>query len=206
MKYSKELYNNFSKSKVFSLRDVRIFFKNKDLSNDYSKVLVSNLLKSNKLNKITKGKYTFKDEIMNVGFSFSPFYYGLQEALSFHNLHMQETNPIIITLNKIKPGVRKIMNTNVYLRRINKKYFFGFNFIEYNDFQIPVSDVEKTIIDLVYYKEPISKEVIHEIKKIINKDKLLNYLEIYPPFISRKVLLLLDIHSKDIHNHIEKHI
>jgi predicted transcriptional regulator of viral defense system len=63
---------------------------------------MSNLIKEKKIHKITNGKYTFQEEIMCVGFAFSPFYYGLQEALSLHNLHEQETNAIIITTNKIK--------------------------------------------------------------------------------------------------------
>ena len=191
MKYKKQLYDNFKKSKVFSLRDVRILFNNKNISKDYSKNLMSNLIKEKKIHKITNGKYTFQEEIMCIGFAFSPFYYGLQEALSLHNLHEQETNAIIITTNKIKPGIREIMNTNVYLRRIDKKYFFGYDFIKYYDIEIPVSDIEKTLIDLVYYKESISKDVILEIKKKIDLIKLNEYLEKYPITIKNKVLDLI---------------
>ena len=191
MKYKKQLYDNFKKSKVFSLRDVRILFSNKNISKDYSKNLMSNLIKEKKIHKITNGKYTFQEEIMCVGFAFSPFYYGLQEALSLHNLHEQETNAIIITTNKIKPGIREIMDTNVYLRRIDKKYFFGYDFIKYYDIEIPVSDIEKTLIDLVYYKESISKDVILEIKKKIDLIKLNKYLEKYPITIKNKVLDLI---------------
>jgi len=191
MKYKKQLYDNFKKSKVFSLRDVRILFNNKNISKDYSKNLMSNLIKEKKIHKITNGKYTFQEEIMCIGFAFSPFYYGLQEALSLHNLHEQETNAIIITTNKIKPGIREIMDTNVYLRRIDKKYFFGYDFIKYYDIEIPVSDIEKTLIDLVYYKESISKDVILEIKKKIDLIKLNKYLEKYPITIKNKVLDLI---------------
>ena len=191
MKYKKQLYDNFKKSKVFSLRDVRILFSNKNISKDYSKNLMSNLIKEKKIHKITNGKYTFQEEIMCIGFAFSPFYYGLQEALSLHNLHEQETNAIIITTNKIKPGIREIMDTNVYLRRIDKKYFFGYDFIKYYDIEIPVSDIEKTLIDLVYYKESISKDVILEIKKKIDLIKLNKYLEKYPITIKNKVLDLI---------------
>lgn len=191
MKYKKQLYDNFKKSKVFSLRDVRILFNDKGISKNYSKVLMSNLLKEKNIYKITNGKYTFQEDIMCVGFAFSPFYYGLQEALSLYNLHEQETNAIIITTNKIKPGIREIMNTNVYLRRIDKKYFFGYDFIKYYDIEIPVSDIEKTLIDLVYYKENISKDVIFEIKKKIDLTKLTTYLQKYPKNIQEKVLNLI---------------
>ena len=192
MKYKKQLYDNFKKSKVFSLRDVRILFNNKNISKDYSKNLMSNLIKEKKIHKITNGKYTFQEEIMCVGFAFSPFYYGLQEALSLHNLHEQETNAIIITTNKIKPGIREIMDTNVYLRRIDKKYFFGYDFIKYYDIEIPVSDIEKTLIDLVYYKENISKDVIIEIKKKIDLNKLNTYLQKYPKSFQKKIIDLIN--------------
>jgi predicted transcriptional regulator of viral defense system len=191
MIYLKELKERYSKSLVFSLRDINILFKNKKLSKQYSYLLISNLLKKGELKRITKGKYTFKDDIMVSGFAFSPFYYGLQDALSFHNLWEQETNPVIITSKNIKPGLRKIFDSNVYLRRINKKYLFGYDFIKYYDFQIPVSNIEKTLIDFVYYNEYISSEVIKEMKKKLNKKKLKEYLKIYNYSIKEKVLKLI---------------
>jgi predicted transcriptional regulator of viral defense system len=187
MKYKNELKENFSKRKVFSLKDVRIFFKNKNISKDYSKNMLSNLNKKNEIIRISNGKYTFKKDIINIGFAFSPFYYGLQDALSYHNLHTQETNPIIITKNKIKPGLRTISETNVYLRRISRKYFFGFDFIKYYDIEIPVSDIEKTLIDLVYYRQNISKEIITNSKEKLDFKKLDQYLLKYPSFIKNKI-------------------
>jgi predicted transcriptional regulator of viral defense system len=192
MKYKKEFTYHFSKRKVFSLKDVRIFFKNKNISKDYSKNMLSNLNKKKEIIRISSGKYTFKKDIVNIGFAFSPFYYGLQDALSYHNLHTQETNPIIITQNKIKPGVRSISGTNVYLRRISRKYFFGFDFIKYYDIEIPVSDIEKTLIDLVYYRQDISKEIIDNSKDKIDLKKLNEYLFKYPPFIKKKLFTLFN--------------
>jgi predicted transcriptional regulator of viral defense system len=192
MKYKKEFTYHFSKRKVFSLKDVRIFFKNKNISKDYSKNMLSNLNKKKEITRISSGKYTFKKDIVNIGFAFSPFYYGLQDALSYHNLHTQETNPIIITQNKIKPGVRSISGTNVYLRRISRKYFFGFYFIKYYDIEIPVSDIEKTLIDLVYYRQDISKEIIDNSKDKIDLKKLNEYLFKYPPFIKKKLFTLFN--------------
>lgn len=193
MKYKNEFKNHFSKKKVFSLRDVRIFLKDKNISKDYSKNMLSNLNKKKEIIRISSGKYTFKKDIVNIGFAFSPFYYGLQDALSYHNLHTQETNPIIITPNKIKPGIRVISDNNVYLRRISKKYFFGFDFIRYYDMEIPISDIEKTLIDLVYYKQNISKEVVDEVKDKIDFKKLEEYLLKYPAFIKNKLYNLLNL-------------
>lgn len=55
---------------------------------------------------------------------------GLQDALSIHNLWEQETIPIIIITRKIRQGIRKVLDLNVLIRRIDKKYFFGFDYIK----------------------------------------------------------------------------
>ena len=128
------------------------------------------------------------------GFSYSPFYYGLQEALSFRNLWEQETNPVIITIKKVRPGLKSSFDGgNIVLHRINRKYFFGFDFIDYYNIQIPVSNIEKTIIDFVYYKEEssLSKEVIKEIKEKIDMKKLSEYLKEYPSHLQKNVLSIL---------------
>ena len=63
--------------------------------------------------------------------------------------------------------------------------------VDWTKIEIPVSDIEKTLIDLVYYKENISKDVILEIKKKIDLIKLNEYLEKYPITIKNKVLDLI---------------
>jgi hypothetical protein len=58
------------------------------------------LLRSGRIYKITRGSYTFYDEVQYAGFAFQPFYYGLEDALSLLGLWKQETNPVIITPGK----------------------------------------------------------------------------------------------------------
>ncbi len=187
MTYGHRLREHYKNEYTFSKKDAkRLFYKDK-ISDEYLDLLLHNLVRKGELTRITTGKYTFKDDIMVSGFSFSPFYYGLQEALSLKNLHEQETNPVIITIKKIKPGIRVISGNNVVLKRISRKYFFGFDFIKYYDIEIPVSDPEKTLIDFVYYNEPLSKETKEELLKIINKQKLNDYLSKYPEKTRKKV-------------------
>lgn len=88
---------------------------------------------------------------------------------------------------KIRSGIRKIFENNVILKRIKSKYLFGFDFINYRDFFIPVSDIEKTLIDFLYFKEKISREIIKELMKRINKKKMYEYLKKYPNNFSKKV-------------------
>lgn len=162
---------------VFSIKDLRVLLAKNRISKPYSNLLVHNMLKSGELHRIAKGVYSFQSDAMVSGFAFSPFYYGLQEALSLRNLWEQETNPVIITPKKIRPGLRQIMGSNVLVRRISRKMFFGFDLVKYYDFWLPVSDAEKTLIDFVYFKEHLPKEALEELAAKINKKKLGQYLK-----------------------------
>jgi predicted transcriptional regulator of viral defense system len=191
MTHVSELKERFTGRLIFSVNDAMAALKKKGVSKVYVQLLLHNSSKKNEIIRLGKGKYTFNKDIMATGFAFTPFYYGMQEALSLRNLWEQETNPVILTIKKIKPGVRKINSTNVVVRRLNRKYFFGFDLLKYYDFEIPVSDIEKTIIDFVYYREYISPEIIKEIKEKIDRRKLNQYLAKYPVSIRNKVILLL---------------
>jgi len=109
-----------------------------------------------------------------------------------HNLWEQETIPIIITSNKVRQGIRKIMNGNVLIRRMNKRYLFGFNYYQQGNLYMPYSDIEKTFIDLIYFKERINKETLNNIKKKINKKKLNSYLGLYPKRIRKSANKILN--------------
>ena len=105
-----------------------------------------------------------------------------------HNLWEQETIPIIITARKVRQGIRKIMGINVEIRRIDKKYLFGFEYIKQDNLYLPYSDIEKTLIDMLYFKERLSKEVLKNIRRRINKKKLNSYLHAYPARIRKRAL------------------
>ena len=85
------------------------------------------------------------------------------------------------------------MGVNVLLRRMEKKYLFGFDYYKDGDFWLPYSDKEKTLIDMVYFKERLSKEAIKSFAKAINKNKLMQYLKHYPKRIKRAVLGYVNI-------------
>jgi len=192
MKYINSAREHFKEKPVFSITDLRIFLSKKGISKNYSKLLIHNLIEKKQVFRLTKGFYSFQKELSVSGFAFSPFYYGLQEALSLRNLWEQETIPVIITPKKIRPGLRKIMDSNVLIRRINRKMFFGFESIKHFGLWIPVSNPEKTLIDFVYFNEPLSEETLKELKKKINRKKLSEYLKKCPENTAKKVKKLLN--------------
>ena len=187
MKYIQFVRQHFKEQPIFSITDLRRFLAKKGISRGYSTLLIYNLLQKGEINRIAKGFYSFQSDVLVSGFAFSPFYYGLQEALSLRNLWEQETNPVIITPKKVRPGLRKIMGANILVRRIGRKMFFGFDLVKYYGTWLPVSDAEKTLIDFVYFKEHLPNSALNELKAQIDRKRLNRYLKRCSPKIRKKV-------------------
>lgn len=192
-KYQKQIEVLFEKSPVVDFSSITRIVKNKKNIKQYSKQLIRNLLLKNKIRKLAKGYYTKHNESGLAVFCFKPAYLGLQDALSFHNLWEQETIPVIITTKKVRQGIRKILdkNTNILIRKIDKKYFFGFDYYKEGDFYFPYSDIEKTFIDLIYFKQPMDEETLKNFKEKIDKKRLRNYLKKYPKKFRKRVEKIL---------------
>ncbi len=185
-KYQKDIEALFAKSPVVSYDSINRIVKNKK-NTQYIKKLVHYLLLKNKIKRLAKGYYTTRDEASLAVFAFQPAYLGLQDALSFHDLWEQETIPIIITTRNVRQGIREVSGQNILIRRVKKKYFFGIEYYQQKDIALPYSDIEKTFIDMIYFKENLSKEAFFGFKKRINKKKLINYLRTYPKKFQDKV-------------------
>lgn len=177
----------FEKSPIVDFKSIERTI-GKARKSSYAKLLVYNLLKKGKIKKIGKGYYTKYNEISLAVFSFKPAYLGLQSALSHHKIWEQETIPVIITTKKVRRGVRSLIGGNVIIRNIDKKYFFGFDYLLEGSFYFPYSNLEKTIIDFVVFNQKLDEESLKNIRKRINKSKLLNYLKRYPLKIRQRVM------------------
>jgi predicted transcriptional regulator of viral defense system len=183
-KHITKIRDFIKKTPVFSSKDIERIAKDKN----YAHLILSKLTKKEEIFRLTKGFYSaFNDPTFSV-FCFKPSYLGLYEALSLRNLWEQEVNTTIITIKKVRNGIRKILETNVIIKRIKPKYFFGFDYIKYDNFYIPVSDLEKTLIDLIYFKEPLTGQVLKNLKNKIDKKKMLKYLKAYPKNFQKLVL------------------
>jgi predicted transcriptional regulator of viral defense system len=191
MKYMQKFRKHFSDRPVFTSNDVLLFLSELGATKEYSYLLISNLLKKGEIKKLKKGFYTFHDDPTLSSFAFSPSYHGLQDALSLLDLWDQETNTVLITPRKMRMGRREILGSAVFVRRINRKMFFGYSAIKYFKFWIQVSDVEKTLIDFVYFHEPLQDEVLGEMKRRIDMKKLTIYLKRCSASLKKKVLTLI---------------
>ncbi|PIN91671.1 hypothetical protein COU56_04910 [Candidatus Pacearchaeota archaeon CG10_big_fil_rev_8_21_14_0_10_31_9] len=170
----------FQKSLVVDFDSIKRIVGENKKDKGYSKQLVRNLIKSGSVRQITKGYYTTHNNYQLSVFCFKPSYFGLQDTLSYYNVWEQETIPIIITTKKVRNGIRKVFGKNIMIKRIDKRYFFGFEFREDHGFYYPYSNIEKTLIDLVYFNIDLSDESLWAILNRVNEKKIKNYLTKYP--------------------------
>jgi predicted transcriptional regulator of viral defense system len=195
MKYAKEFEKIFGSQEypVFNIKDIKLAFEKKAISYSYIRLMLSKYAKSKKIKRITRGTYTFHDDAIVTGFAFRPFYYGLESALNMLGFSMQGINNIIITTRNVRRGVRSFEGRNYRVQPIKKTYFFGYKLILYNGFWVPVSDLEKTVIDMLYFNIAIRPELHQKIVDNIDKKKLLEYLKRYNSNFKNKVIENLNL-------------
>jgi len=172
---------------AFRARDVELIVGDRA----YALLLLHNLARRGEIHRVTRGWYSRLDDPIVSVFAFKPSYLALQEALSLHGLWEQETNPVLLTPRPLRTGARGVMGSTVILRRIEGRRFFGFDYMSYDGLAVPVSDVEKTLIDLAYFGETPDEDVLAEIRKRCDLEKLRKYLGAYPRPFGRKVLALI---------------
>jgi predicted transcriptional regulator of viral defense system len=177
---------------AFRARDVELIVGDRG----YALLMLHNLVKKGEIHRVTRGWYSRLDDPVVSVFAFKPAYLGLEEALSLHGLWDQETNVVLVTPRVVRTGVRKVMGSTVLVRKIERSRFFGYEYVKYDGLVVPVSDVEKTLIDLVYYGVPPDEGVMAEIKKRVDLRKLNGYLEAFPRGFGRRARALVR-ESKD---------
>ena len=96
-------------------------------------------------------------------------------------------NPVIITPRKVRNGVRQFDSRNYLVRHIKRKMFFGYSLLQYGLFHIPVSDLEKTLIDLVYFDIRVPDETLVKIIRKLNRETFNTYLAEIPENLSKRI-------------------
>lgn len=192
MKYVDKFLNYFAKFPIFTARDVKLFLGKHGAGEGYYRIFMHNMIGSKRAFQIKRGYYTLHDDLMAAGFAFAPFYYGLETALTYHKLWDYMTPVTIITTRSVRSGNRSIFGRNVNVRRISKKMLFGYSLIMYEDlFYIPMADIEKTLIDSVYFRAAFDKDVYKNILGRTDMGKLQKYLKICPKAVRSHVKALI---------------
>ena len=82
--------------------------------------------------------------------------------------------------------MREILGSNVNIRSVDSRYLFGSDLLKYGDLSLPVSDVEKTLLDFLYFGIKLDKEAIKGISERIDHRKLRIYASRFPREIAEK--------------------
>ncbi len=190
MKYAEEFRQIFSSYDypAFKARDVALAFKAKKISEGYIRLMLHNYLSSGKIVRITNGVYTFHRDSIVAGFAFTPFYYGLESALSIMGISTQQANNVIITPRNVRQGTRALLGRNYRITHINMDMFFGYEIVKFGNFWVPVSNLEKTLIDMAYFNVPIRDELHEEIRKRIDRKRLDAYAKRAQPYFRRDTI------------------
>jgi len=156
---------------------------------------------------LRRGLYYVSD-ISSRGFvNISPFiiagafdknsYISLDSALSFHGLFEQMLRMTSsVTASKSKKYTFQD-NTYRYLK-INKKLYFGFKNENLEGYYVKVAELEKVVLDYLYFKNgtydiDLLLEKLQKAKVRFNFKKLFNYARKFPETTKRKLGFLLDL-------------
>lgn len=192
MKYTKEFLRYFQPFPTFTARDARLFLNKNGAGGHYHRLFMHNMIKSGKVFAVQRGHYTLHNDPTIAGFMFSPFYYGLESALTYHKLWDYMMPITIITTRRVRRSSIEILGRNATVRRIQRRYFFGYSMVHYRDnAYIPMADMEKTLIDSIYFRSRFSKSVYAAMSKRIDRKKLGRYLKRYDAIVKKQVAMVL---------------
>jgi len=186
----KKIASRFSDYPVFTYRDVRLYLGPAYSPGNLARIL-SYMKSSGAIYSPRKGVYTFRNDDMVSGFAYSPFYYGLLSALHIRELWTQSSRPEIITMKKVRTSKTHVFGSaerTIFVHHIPARYFFGFDILTYGKMKLPVSDPEKTLIDLFYYKVRLPIQDYGGLLKAVRMKKLSTYLKVYDNHTSVAVL------------------
>lgn len=180
MTIAKEILKKFSEYPTFSYNDVELYLMQRAKGCNIARI-ISYMKSKDYIYGIRKGVYSTRNDAAISGFAFQPFYYGLTYAMTIRELWTQESSPEIITLKRVKKNNVEVFNGKyiVVLHHSDPKYFFGYENVKYGNINIPVSDIEKTLIDLFFYKNRLALQEYSGLLKALNKKRLKHYLAVY---------------------------
>ena len=170
------LLKRLDEKAVFTIQDIK---RIANCNSSYAKQIISRLHKKGFAKKITKNKYTTKDDIHAIASNIIfPSYISFWSASSLLGYTDQILNTITLaTTRKIKP----LRYESYVIKSINiKKYFFGYHKLRTANGELFIVDNEKLIIDVLL--RPRECGNFDEIRSIIEKseiteEKMVGYLK-----------------------------
>jgi len=145
------IVNKLLDKPVFTFKDLVL----NGIPYNYAKRLAYLLLSKGKIKRIEKGKYaTVNDPFLIAPFTVFPCYITMHSALYLNKILQQIPFTVEIATTRRKKH-QKIVFEGIEIRyyRIKRRDFFGFRYIPYDAFKIPVAYTEKALIDIFYFNQ-----------------------------------------------------
>jgi len=79
----------------------------------------------------------------------------------------------------------------VLVRRVEKRYYFGIELHEEGGIALPYSDLEKTFLDMLHFRQRLEGEPIRQLSGRIEMKKLRSYAGRFPARVRKRALSLL---------------
>ena len=192
-------YNLF----IFTLNDVvKITNQKKEVVKDF----LSNQIKKNRIYRLKKNYYSFikimnKFQIANI---YSNSYIGLNSALEFYGTTTQRYNNLEL-ISKKSAREQTINDIKIQKHKVQEKLFFGYEREIVENIDFFVSNIEKTIIDCVYFSNKVylseTREFIRQKKEQIDLTKLSKYLkQINSKVLNKRIGYLLELEGIELKN------
>lgn len=125
--------------------------------------------------------YTFKKSPYIVVRALPMSYVGLGSAALIHGAWTQVTaltvlSPLVSAA--VRGGERTVCGYKVILRRISPKMYFGYGLVRLNEVDgwVRVSTPEKTLIDAIYLRYPLTDEIAPGLLQVADERRLREYL------------------------------
>jgi predicted transcriptional regulator of viral defense system len=182
-----ELKTQLKDFPVFSIKDIE------KIDSSFHKQRLSEWQKKNYVKKICKGFYIFFDLVIQEQMLFiianriyEPSYISLEMALSLHGLIPEA----VYTVTSVTSQKRRSLVTvvgNFKYQHIQPSLLFGYELREYNGYRYQVAEIEKAILDYLYFNPSIKEEKafdgvrfnVSELREKLDLVKFNRYLDAY---------------------------
>lgn len=197
------------KQALFNTGTVKTMVRGKS---QYSNLLLYRLKKAGHILEIERGKYTFHKNAFLIASRISwPSYITLWSALRYHNLTEQVPHAVwVVTTRKRRNTEINFAGTVIYFILTKQKYFFGYDKVKFEGFEIFIADPEKSIIDSLLFRKISVSEVYSILKnnmRTIKTKKLINYaLRTGNKALIKRVSYMLDRLGVDHYKTVKRRI
>jgi len=186
---------------IFTLNDV---VKISEQKKEVVKSSLTRLVRQEKFYRLKANYYSLR-KIENK-FLFQKLYpntyIGLYSALEYYGTTTQRYNNLDLITQKTLRN-QNIENIEIDFHKMKNELFFGFKKIPFNNTEVFISNIEKTIIDCTIFSSKVYLSDINEFirlnKEILNLELILNYLQkIDSSTLNKRVGYLFELNGIDL--------